>query len=207
MAKRRFMNAEIRKEYDKFSKFYDLVEWPFEIIGLARLRRKLLKNLRGNVLEVAVGSGKNFFYYNKKCRITAIDISPKMLELAKGRAKRLNLKADFYIGGVEKLQFKNRKFDFIVDSLGLCTFPNPIKALKEMKRVCKKNGKILLLEHGISNNRLFSRFQHWREERHHERFVCSLIRNHEDLVKKAGLKIEKIERYFLGVFYVVIARP
>ena len=205
MRKGRFSNKEIVEEYDKFAKFYDLFEFPFEIFWLARLRRELLGNLRGDVLEIAVGSGRNLKYYNKECKITAIDLSKEMLELAKNKAKKLDVKVDFRIGDSQKLNFGHRKFDYVVDSLGMCTFSNPIKALKEMKRVCKKNGKIILLEHGMSSNRFFSKMQYWREKKHYDGFRCSLIRNHEELVKKAGLKIESIEKRFFGIFYAIIA--
>ncbi len=206
MTIRKFTNEDIRKEYDSFSKFYDFVEWPFEILVLAKLRRKLLRALRGSILEVAVGSGRNLRYYNKKCKITGVDLSKEMLEIAKQKARKLGINADFYVGNAEKLKFKNKEFDYVVGSLGMCTYPNPIKALKELKRVCKKNGKILLLEHGISNNSFVSKFQHWRENRHYEGFKCSLIRNHEEIVKKAGLKIEKSERHLFGVFYFIVAK-
>ncbi len=203
--KKKFTNEDIRREYDSFSRFYDFVEWPFEIIILARLRRKLLRNVKGNVLEIAIGSGRNLRYYNEGCRVTGIDFSPKMLEIAKKKAVKLDINADFYVGNAEKLKF-NKKFDFVVDSLGMCIFPDPVKVLREMARVCKKNGRIILLEHGISNNRFFSKFQRWRENRHYEGFKCSLIRNHEEIVKKAGLKIEKIERHLLGIFYLIVAK-
>ncbi len=209
MLKREFTNEDIRGKYDSFSRFYDFVQFPFEIIILARLRRKLLRDIYGKVLEIAIGSGRNLRYYNKDCKIIGIDFSPKMLEIARQKARKLGTNADFYVGNAEKLRFEKGKFDFIVDSLGLCTYPNPIKALKEMARVCKKSGKILLLEHGISNTRFFSKFQYWRDAKHHRagKVGCSLIRNHEEIVKKAGLKIKNIERHLFGIFYVIIARP
>ena len=205
MAGKKFTNEEIRKEYDDFSRFYDIFNLPFEYFGLANLRRKLLKEAKGEILEVAVGSGRNLPYYSKECRITAVDFSSNMLKLAKRLAKRRGISAKFLIGNAEKLPFKSKKFDFVIDGLGLCTFPNPVKALREMARVCKKNGKILLLEHGQSKNKLLSRFQFWREKRRKE-FGCS-IRDHEDIVKTAGLKIERITRHFFGIFYLIVARP
>lgn len=206
MAKKEFSNAQIKEEYNRFSKFYDLSVLPFELFWLGRLRKKLLKNLKGNILEIAVGSGRNLKYYGKNCKITAIDLSPKMLEIAKKRAQKLNIEADFHIGNAEELKFKREKFDYVIDSLGLCTFPNPIKALKEMKRVCKKNGRIILLEHGVSSNKFFSKLQHKRERKQKKKFECALTRNHEELVKKAGLKIESIKKRFFGIFYSIIAR-
>jgi len=207
MPKSTFTNEIIMKEYDKFSKFYDYFTLPFNIFLLARLRKKLLADLKGRVLEVAAGSGENLKYYNKSCRISSIDLSPRMLGLAKKKAKRLGIRVKFYIGETERLPFSAGNFDYVIDSLALCTYINPIKALREIKRVCKKNGRILLLEHGKSSNMFFSKFQHWRESRRGEKFECALTRNHEELARKAGLKIEKIERYIFGILYLIVAKP
>lgn len=206
MPRRVFTNEIIKDEYNKFSKFYDYFTSPFNIFLLTRLRKRLLADLKGKVLETAVGSGENLKYYNRSCRLSAIDLSPRMLELAKKEAKRLDIGVKFYNGEVEKLPFKAGNFDYVVDSLALCTYIDPVKVLKEIKRVCKKNGRILLLEHGKSNNTFLSKFQHWRERRRGERFGCALMRNHEQLVRKAGLKIEKIERHMFGIFYLIHVR-
>ena len=75
-----------------------------------------------------------------------------------------------------------------------------------MRRVAKKNGKILLLEHGVSNNKFIRKLQRWRERKHYEQLGCSLLRDHEELVKKAGLKIINCERRFFEIFYLIEAR-
>ncbi len=205
--KRKFTNEDIRKEYDRFSRFYDLFTVPLEVLWFGRLRKRLLSELKGEILEIAIGSGRNLKYYSKNCKITGIDLSPKMLELAERKAEKLGIKADLREGNVEKLRFGKGKFDYVVDTLGLCTYPNPLKALKEMKRVCKKTGKILLLEHGISNREFVRRLQEKREKKHYQKNGCSLLRSHEELVRKAGLKIEKAERKMLGIIYLISARP
>ncbi|MEK6844479.1 MAG: methyltransferase domain-containing protein [Nanoarchaeota archaeon] len=206
MHKKAFTNEVIKDEYNKFSKFYDYFNLPFNIFLLARLRKKLLGDLKGKVLETAVGSGENLKYYNRSCKLSAIDLSPGMLELAKKEAKRLGIGVKFYIGEAERLPFSSGNFDYVVDSLALCNYIDPVKVLKEIKRVCKKNGRILLLEHGKSNNTFLSKFQNWRERRRGEKFGCALTRNHEQLVRKAGLKIEKIERHMFGIFYLIHVR-
>ena|SRR3989344_2221995 len=202
----KFTDKEIAEQFDRLSKIYNLVLFPIEIFFFRRLRKKILKEARGNVLEVGVGTGANLPYYRKESKISATDISPKMLEIAKRRADKLGLDVDFYLNSAEELPFNNKRFDFVIDTLGLCTFQNSISALKEMARVCKKNGRIVLLEHGASSNSFLYRLQCYRERRRSKSFACSLIRNHETLVRKAGLKIEKIERHLFGIFYVIIAR-
>ena len=67
---------QIKKKYNRFSLFYDLVEWPIEKLLFSKWRKKLLKNSKGKVLEIGVGTGKNLSYYNyHKIDLTVIDIN------------------------------------------------------------------------------------------------------------------------------------
>ncbi len=203
----KFSNEEIRKKFESIAPKYDFFESPMEYLLLRGLRKRMISKAKGRVLEVGVGTGKNLRYYSAGCKITAIDYSPEMVEIAKQKAVDLKRQVDFQIMNAQKLDFPKESFDSVVDSLGLCTYPNPVQALKEMKHVCKKNGRILLLEHGISSNALIRKMQAWREEKHYEAFACNLMRNPEELVKKAGLEIVKVERKFFGIFYLIEARP
>lgn len=71
---------KIRKKYDRVSKNYDIFEQPMEVMSLKKWRQEVTKGLRGKVLEVGVGTGKNILYYPNDIDITAIDFSNKMLE-------------------------------------------------------------------------------------------------------------------------------
>ena len=75
-----------------------------------------------------------------------------------------------------------------------------------MKRVCKPQGMILLLEHGVSNQRWVRGLQERWEKKHYEKLGCSLLREHEALVRNAGLKIVKAERKLFGAVYIIVAR-
>ena len=78
--------AEIRQKYNRFARQYDLWDTIPGLLGEARLRRRLLRRAAGQVLEVAAGTGKNLPYYPRSCQITAVDLSPAMLERARKRA-------------------------------------------------------------------------------------------------------------------------
>lgn len=203
MEKEKLSKEEIRERYDSFSKWYNLLE-IFTNVLIGKYRRGLLKKAQGKVLEVGIGTGANLRYYNSDCRITGIDLSKEMLKKAERKAKKLGKDIALEEGDVENLPFRAGEFDCVVDTLGLCTYPTPIRALKEMKRVCKKNGKILLLEHGISNRTFIAKLQRKREFKHYEKIGCSLLRNHEELTRKAGLKIIRIERKLFGIIYMII---
>ncbi len=133
-------------------------------------------------------------------------MSKEMLKRAREKADNLGKSMSLEIGDAEKLPYKNESFDVVIDSLGLCTYPDPAKALEEMKRVCKKDGIIMLLEHGISNNNLIRKLQFIREERHYKMQGCYLTRNPEELARRAGLAVENCERSFFGVFYLIKAK-
>ncbi|MEK6889201.1 MAG: methyltransferase domain-containing protein [Nanoarchaeota archaeon] len=203
---RKMNSKQIAEKYDLIAKWYDFCVSIIEVLGMIGLRKKLIGKARGKVLEIGIGTGRNLRYYNKECEIIGIDYSEEMLKIAKKRADKSKMNVKLIKMDAEKLNFRKVKFDSVVDTLGLCTYSNPIKVLKEMKRVVKKNGKILLLEHGESNNKFIRKLQGFSRESHYEKSGCNLLRNHEELVRKAGLKIVKIERKFFGIFYLIEAR-
>ncbi|MGH7371639.1 MAG: class I SAM-dependent methyltransferase, partial [Candidatus Methylomirabilales bacterium] len=82
---------EILQKYDAFARWYDLAELLPEVLGLRSLRQRLLGRASGAVLEVAVGTGRNLPYYPRSCQLTAVDLSPAMLAIARKRATKLGL--------------------------------------------------------------------------------------------------------------------
>lgn len=198
---------EISQKYDRFARWYDWVEGIPELLGVSRLRYRMLQRASGTVLEVAIGTGKNLPYYPRGCRIIAADASKEMLAVAQRRASRLQLDISFLLANAEALPFSDKTFDTIVSSLSTCTFSNPVLALQEMARVCHPEGKVLLLEHGRSDRGWLGRFQDRTAERHARRLGCHWNRKPLDLVRRAGLKVNKAQRVFLGVFYQIEAAP
>jgi ubiquinone/menaquinone biosynthesis C-methylase UbiE len=199
--------AEIRRRYDALARWYDLLEGVPEVCGVNRLRRELLQRASGQVLEVAVGTGKNLRYYPKTCQITGVDLSPGMLARARKRADRLGLKATFIEMDAEALDFPGHSFDTVVDTLALCTFSDPVAVLREMARVCRSDGRILLLEHGRSDRRWLGGWQDRHADRHARRFCCHWNRQPLDLVRLAGLTPRAARRTFFGIFHVLEVTP
>lgn len=197
----------IRRKYDKFAPWYDLMESIPELLCVKRLRRRLLQLASGRVLEIAVGTGKNLRYYSGNCQIIGIDYSPAMLGIARRRGESLGLNSSFLIMDAENLAFPDRSFDTVVSSLTLCTFPDPVAALREMARVCRTNGHILLLEHGRSNREWLGRWQDRTADRHAEKLGCCWNREPLDLINKAGLKLLAARQIFLGIFHTIEAMP
>jgi ubiquinone/menaquinone biosynthesis C-methylase UbiE len=198
---------ELREKYDRMARWYDWAVGLPEIIGVRKLRRALFGRARGKVLEVAAGTGKNLPFYPGGCDITAVDMSPAMLEIARARAKRLDLKVAFATMDAERLEFPDRSFDTVVSSLSTCTIPDPVAALREMARVCRTNGRILLLEHGRSSREWLARWQDRRAPRHAEMLGCQWNREPLDLVRQSGLRLISNRRIFFGVLHTIEAAP
>jgi ubiquinone/menaquinone biosynthesis C-methylase UbiE len=154
-----------------------------------------------------VGSGKNLPFYPRSCQITAVDLSPAMMGIARRQAERSGLQVEFREMNAEQLSFPDRMFDTVVSTLSSCTFANPVTALREMARVCKPDGRILLLEHGRSDRPWLGRLQDRWATRHAEELGCQWNREPLDLVRLAGLRLEQNRRYFFGIFHTIAARP
>ena len=115
-------------------------------------RKKIIPEANGDILEIGVGSGLNIPFYdkNKVSKIIALDPSEDLNSMAKIKAKANNLNIHFLTGVAEDIQIADSSIDTIVITYTLCTIPEPEKALSEIKRVLKTNGKILFSEHGLA---------------------------------------------------------
>ena len=182
---------QVKSRYNRFSKFFDLLESPVEWLVFSKWRERYLKNLRGKVLEIGVGTGKNLPYFNyKKINLTGIDLSPGMLEKAKEKARENKYKVDLKLGNAERLSFQDNSFDWVVCTFLLCSVPNPEKAIKEMKRVVKKRGKIIFLEHVRSRNKLILLWQKIHNPITRFLLGFNVDRDTIKTIKKSGLKIK-----------------
>jgi ubiquinone/menaquinone biosynthesis C-methylase UbiE len=202
-------STQVQSAYDEIAEQYEKKIWfDQHILGVARLRKKLLSKANGNVLEVACGTGQNLPLFAPNSEITAVDLSPKMLEVARANAIKHALNVNLAVMDAERLEFPDGNFDTVVSTLSTCTFPNPVKALQEMKRACRPDGLILLLEHGHSSVPWLAGFQDRNEYQHYRDHAgCRWNQDPLDLVQSAGLKVLKSRRAVLGIFYSIEAMP
>ena len=200
---------QVQSAYDAIADQYEKKIWFDQyVLGVARLRKRLLSKANGKILEVACGTGQNFPLFAPNSEITAIDLSPRMLEFARENAIKHGLNVNLAIMDAEHLEFPDGNFDTVVSTLSTCTFPNPVKALKEMKRVCQADGLILLLEHGHSNVSWLARYQDRNEYQHYQDHAgCRWNQDPLDLVQSAGIKVLKSKRNILGMFHSIEATP
>ena len=145
---------KIRQRYDRLAPWFDSLEGFLEGLIFRRLRKKLWQMASGeHILEVGVGTGKNFMFYPEHARMTAIDFSPKMLEQALRKRERKQIKVDLDLMDVQQLYYADNSFDTVVASFVFCSVSQPRKGLKELYRVLKPGGQLLLLEHVLSSNK------------------------------------------------------
>lgn len=185
---------------------YDFIESPVERLVFSKLRRELLFSLRGKVLEIGVGTGKNFPYYPEDIELTGIDISPKMLALARRRAVRLDRAVDLQVMDAENLAFPDKSFDFVVATFVYCSVTDPVKGLSEIKRVVKDEGLVLLLEHVRSENRVLGKIMDWLNPIARAIMGPNINRRTVENVRKAGLEVVSVEDKGTRILKKIVAR-
>ena len=176
---------KIKHRYNRVSKLYDLIEKPIENI-FSKHREKMLIDAYGKVLEVGAGTGKNFQYYPDNVEVIAIDFSPKMVKIASEKAKDNNNIKDVLEMNAENMTFDDSTFDTVVTSCVFCSVPDPLKGLKEIRRVCKNGGKILMLEHVKSNKPVLAPFMDILNPIPLHLYGANINRNTIDNLHKAG---------------------
>jgi len=201
----------IRSVYERLARVYDRSQWVPEALLLRRLRRALLSRARCGgqcqVLEVGIGTGANLPFYPPTAVIHGVDLSKPMLERALARAHRLGRQVHVETVNAERLPFPDRSFHTVVSTLTLCTTPDPLQLLREMGRVCRPEGRVLLLEHGLSTAPTVNWVLRRLAPGYLRRYACHLTRDVMTLVAQAGLRLVHAQRYVVGIFALIEARP
>ena len=179
---------------------------------LIEYRRRMVSQARGRVLETGIGSGLNLpFYGGQVASVYGIDPSAALLRRA---GRHPAIRAELAEASAEIIPFDHNVFDTVVTTWTLCTIPQVISALREMRRVLRQDGRLLFVEHGLAPDRGVAWWQHrltpcWKCLGG----GCHLNRKIDDLVTASGFHIDALDTgYMQGrnpfVFmYEGVARP
>lgn len=186
------MNKKSKHYYDRNAAMYDKILSPVEKT-LSKWRRGLLKDAYGKTLEIGVGTGKSFSSYPNGVTITGIDSSENMLKYARKRANGYNHIDELLIMDAEHLIFADNTFDTVVSSCVFCSVHNPVEAFKEIKRVCKSNGNIFLLEHVRSQKKIIGKIMDILNPISFRLYGDNINRRTYENLIEAGFKPSQIE--------------
>jgi ubiquinone/menaquinone biosynthesis C-methylase UbiE len=177
--------------------------------GFAPLRRKLWSLLsKGRVLEVGVGTGKNFPYHPAGVKVTGIDLSDRMLARACQRAEKLGRAIELHEMDGQQLDFPDGSFDTAVASFVFCSVPDPVRGLRELARVVKPDGEIMLLEHvRIDRPGIVGKLMDLLDPLVVRVMGAHINRRTAETVRQAGLEVERVEDLApLGLVKLIVAR-
>jgi len=196
-----------KKRYNRVAMVYDFLEGIVERSSYSRWRELLWSKVEGRkILEVGVGTGKNFPFYPEGLEITAIDLSEKMLEKAREKAQKQNIKVDLRVMDVQKLDFPAETFDSVVSTFVFCSVPDPVLGLSEVRRVCKTGGRVILLEHVLSANRILAALMNLMNPLVVRMMGANINRATVQNVALSGLTVEKVTDLAAGIFKLIEAR-
>ncbi|MEA2001191.1 MAG: class I SAM-dependent methyltransferase [Actinomycetota bacterium] len=142
-----------------FARIYDLFMVPQDRFGLRHQRERLCSSARGQVLEVAVGTGLNIPYYRDATSVVGIDLDRAMLRRAVRRTWETRIPVELVTADARALPFPSGSFDTVVVALSLCTISDPAGTLEELRRVSIPGAHLHFLEHVRSAKPLYAKVQ------------------------------------------------
>lgn len=198
------MHLEAMGIFDGTANIYDIALAPLELAGLGRLRRRLLADAHGAVLEIGAGTGVNLAHYGDGVRVFALDESREMLATARRRPCRVC--ATVSQADAQSLPFASRTFQTVVATLVFCSIPNPMRALEQVRRVLQPGGTLLLLEHTRGQHPLAAALTDRLDPMWYAlNGSCHLNRQTARTVAEAGFNVTSVERHAGGIIQIIRA--
>jgi ubiquinone/menaquinone biosynthesis C-methylase UbiE len=193
----------IKRRYNRTAAFYDAMDRMIP----AALRKRTVELAKGEVLEVGVGTGSNLPYYQPGCRVTGIDFSPGMLAKAGSKVSQAKVPVSLLEMDAERMEFVDNTFDTVIATCVFCSVPNPMQGLREIRRVCKPEGQIILLEHVRSENPLLGALMDILNPVSLYLIGSNINRRTVENVKTAGLTISRVEDVLGKIVKLIVATP
>jgi ubiquinone/menaquinone biosynthesis C-methylase UbiE len=202
------MENPSKKKWDRAAKSFDYMSGKGPDRRWGPEKRKLFGNMQGKILFLALGTGLDIEFFPPERDITAIDISPKMLELAMPRVAAYRGKIEAMEMDVHKLEFPDASFDQVYTSCTFCSVTHPTDGLISLRRVLKPGGSLRMFEHTGSRFAPFNVLMNVMTPLTRA-FGPDMNRRTVENVKDAGFIIEEVHNIYLDVvktIYAVVPR-
>lgn len=202
--------TRVRSIYDDLARDWDRREALGERLLMgSTFRRELARQLRGDVLELGSGTGAtlDLVDWDRITSYTATDLSDGMLAKARSRPSVAGQPVAFRQLEASSLPFPDASFDTVTITLTLCTVPDPERTLREMSRVCRPDGRLVLLEHVRAPNRAIAWLQRKLTPAQVRRMGCHFDRPTDTLVREMGFPVERDDRRLFSIFHLMVLRP
>lgn len=187
--------AKTQRRYDRIARVYDVMELVTELAVFQHWRKRLWTFVpAGRILEVGVGTGKNFPYHPDRVEVVGIDISQRMLSQARRKAKEMDYAIDLQQMDAQQLKFPDNSFDAAVATFVFCSVPDPKQGLQELERVVKPHALIILLEHvRVNRPAPVGKIMDWLDPLVVRLMGPHINRRTAETVRQTGLEIERVE--------------
>lgn len=182
---------------------FNLFMLPFEKILLHKRRQELITKANGKVLEIGSGGGINFNYYNSKNieLLNVLDLKLNKFIINHKLNKELNI--DYITANAEKLPFEDKSFDTVIATLIFCSIDNPHKALEEIHRVLKDDGKLIFIEHVLPHDKFYMNLANCLNNTWKKIGKCNINRDTYKNIENANFKIRNYEKFGNKVFVFI----
>ena len=195
-----------KQSYDRIAKVFDFLR-AGDMRRWNTHQKLLFENLSGNVLYVGTGTGLEIVNFPPDLNISAIDLSFQMLGRSENRVKKYSGKIQRYLMNAETTAFRENSFDTAVSVCVLCSVNDPVSCLKEIKRVLKPEGKLVMFEHVLSKNPFYALALKTMSNFTEKLEGTYLDRHTVNNAEKAGFKILSHKNVYLDIVKALVAKP
>ena len=200
--------AKTQARYNRIAPIYDLME-VFTERRFVPWRKKLWSLIPdGRVLEVGVGTGKNFAYHPSGSEVTGVDLSERMLAQAQQKANKLGYSIELHEMDAQQLEFADNSFEAATATFVFCSVPDPVIGLSELARVVRPGGRIVLLEHvRVDRPAMVGKLMDWLDPLVVRMMGAHINRRTAEAVRRAGLEVERVENLAArGLVKLIVTR-
>jgi phosphatidylethanolamine/phosphatidyl-N-methylethanolamine N-methyltransferase len=202
-------HQDCARTYDRIAPLYDLLDAAYERSWKGRLRAELFAHAKGRVLDIGIGTGANIPHYPEACEVVGIDSSRGMLERAVDRARRRSRALHLFQMNLLDLAFADRAFDTVAATFVLICVPKELQlqALRELRRVCKPDGRILILDYRLSSRPVMRALMRAISPWLRFAFAGRYDAGTEDHIESAGLRVVDRRSYMHDAVRLLVLEP